>query len=524
MLNGMYYSHTGDKAKADQYFRDAIRLGKSGKEKFDLANAYEQYSKFLLKTGDYKNAYRNLDRQKELNDSLYDKEKLKKADQAGIDLRLDEYKRQVDRIEGEKDAQSQSLRKSEIIALLFAVIVMILLLLLYTFYRNINFRKKANANLTQANEELIVAHRKAEEASRLKTQFVSTISHELRTPLYGVVGITNMILDEHKELASSPHLTSLQINKIEENRMVLEMHTFNVSDEVNTVVNSLKYIATKNANQVVVDVDRNIPEFLIGDKLRLAQILMNLVSNALKFTRNGGVLITAKLVRTFGKMHYVEFCVRDNGIGIADADQAKIYEKFVQIGRRDDDYQGTGLGLSIVKRLVELFESQIRLESKLNEGTTFSFTIGFESDPEKTRELVSEIEVDLNSSETMRVLVVEDNKINQMVTRKILEKNNFMCDIADDGLIALRMVEKEEYDIILMDINMPVIDGFETTRRLRSMGVIMPIVALTAFDKEEITEAAISAGMNDIIIKPFDPVKLFQIISIHVNKRRNAGN
>lgn len=539
LLNGMYYSHQGINRKAEDYFLKAIKLGTEGKEKFDLSYSHEEYSKFLLKNGRYKEAYEHLAKFKKISDELYNQNKLKKADVAGLNLELDEYKREIDKIEIEKEAQASSLRKSQIIAILFFGILLILLLLLYTLYKNNIFKKKANAELTIANEGLMIANEKAEEASVLKTQFVSTISHELRTPLYGVVGITNMILDEHKELADSPHLNSLkfsaryllslvndilQINKIEEKRIVLETMTFNISDEITTIAQSLDFIANRNENGIKIHVDEAIPEFLIGDKLRFSQILMNLTSNALKFTRKGTVRIEARQVRIEGKKHFIEFKIVDNGIGIAKEDQAKIYDKFVQIGRKDDDYQGTGLGLSIVKRLIELFESEIRLESKLNEGTTFAFTIGFESDPAKTQEIINNIDVDLTSSQILRVLVVEDNKINQMVTRKIIEKNNFKCDIVEDGLTAISMLETEAYDIILMDINMPIINGFETTRRIRALGITTPVVALTAFDKQEITEEAVSCGMNDIIIKPFEPVKLFQIINNQIVKKRNAGN
>lgn len=539
LINGMYYSHIGDKPKAKAYFQTAIKLGTNGTEKFDLAYSHEEYSKFLLKNGDYKNAYENLALFKKISDEIYDQEKLTKAGIAGLNLELDEYKRAIDKIEIEKETQALSLKKSQIIVVLFLVALLVLLLLLYTLYKNNIFKRKTNFELTVANAELIVANQKAEEASLLKTQFVSTISHELRTPLYGVVGITNMILDEHKELANSPHLNSLkfsaryllslvndilQINKIEEKRIVLETLTFNVPDEISIITNSLQFIAMKNENIIDINVDAAIPEFLIGDKLRFSQILMNLTSNALKFTKKGTVTISAKKQKTVGSTHYIEFKIADNGVGIAKEDQAKIYDKFVQIRRKDDDYQGTGLGLSIVKRLMELFESEIHLESELHVGTTFSFTIGFEEDAKKTREIINNIDVDLTSSEILRVLVVEDNKINQMVTRKIIEKNNFKCEIVDDGLEAIKLLQVETYDIILMDINMPVINGFETTRRIRAMGITTPIVALTAFDKGEITEEAMSCGMNDIIIKPFEPVKLFQIINSQIIKRRNAGN
>jgi len=538
MLNGMYYGYKDEKKKANSYFINAIKLGNIEGEKSDLSYSHQEYSKFLLKNGDYKKAYENLELYNKMTEKLYNAEKLKKANVAGINLELDEYKREVDKIEIEKNLQSQSLKKSRIIGILFIIALLVLLLLLYSLYKNYRFKKKANNELTIANAELIIAKENAEEASLLKTQFVSTMSHELRTPLYGVIGITNMLLDEHKELANSPHLSSLKfsaryllslvndilhINKIEENRIVLESHTFNVSDEINMVKNSLSFIAQNNNNTITVKIDPTIPEYLIGDKLRFSQILMNLVSNALKFTKNGEVLVTADLVKIENKSHYIKFQVEDNGIGIAEADIDKIFEKFVQVGRNENDYQGTGLGLAIVKRLLTLFKSDISLESEVGVGTTFKFTIVFDYDPHKTNELINNIRVDLSSSQIFNILVVEDNKINQTITKRIIEKNNCSCIMVDDGFQAIEMLNKENFDVVLMDINMPLMNGFETTRKIRSKGIKTPIIALTAFTKDEITEEAISAGMNDIIVKPFEPLKLFQVINDQINKTTNAG-
>ncbi|MDI5897028.1 response regulator [Flavobacterium yafengii] len=538
MLNGMYYGYKGNDNKATSSFLNAIKFGNEGNEKSDLSFSYLEYSKYLLKKGDYKNAYENLARYNIITDELYNKEKIKKANLAGINLELDEYKREIDKIETEKEAQLQSLRKSKIIVLLFGIVFCILLLLLYTLFKNNNFKKKANAELSQTNIELLVAKEKAEEATVLKSQFVSTISHELRTPLYGVVGITNMLLDEHKELVNSPHLSSLkfsaryllslvndilQINKIEDNRIILENLTFNISDEINMIKSSLSFIAKTNDNNVQVDVDPNIPEYLIGDKLRLSQIIMNLVSNALKFTKKGEVIISVNLVRVEGKSHFLEFKIQDNGIGIHTADQEKIFDKFVQVGRKETDYQGTGLGLSIVKQLLGLFNSDISLESAVGKGTSFKFVIAFEFNPERTTEIINNILVDMSSTQVVNVLVVEDNHINQVITRKTIEKNNYKCSVVDNGYAALEILEKENFDVILMDINMPLINGFETTRKIRLKGIDIPIVALTAFDKAEITEEALSAGINDIIIKPFDSIKLFEIISILISKPKSIA-
>lgn len=533
MLNGMYYSYKKDSEKAESYFKTAIKLGNEGKEKSDLSFSYQEYSKFLLQKGRYKEAYENSELYHDITNEIYNTNKIKKAKKAGIHLELDDYKREIEKIETETKLQKQIIKKSRIILLLLILAFGVLLLLLYSLFKNFNFKKKANNLLVTANEELLIAKEKAEEASKLKTQFVSTISHELRTPLYGVIGITNMLLDEHKELANSPHLNSLkfsaryllslvndvlQINKIEENRIVFERLAFNIPDELNLIKNSLSFIAKNNKNNLILDIDKKIPEYLIGDKLRLSQIIINLTSNALKFTKNGEVSIIANLSKIEGKLHYVAFQIKDNGVGIAEEDQAKIFDKFVQIGRNEEDYQGTGLGLTIVKQLLELFGSKIEIDSKIGEGTTFSFTIAFDFDPDKTIEIINNIVVDLSSNQAYKILIVEDNKINQLVTLKILKKANYLCTIVDDGFQALNILEKERFDAILMDINMPIMNGFDTTRKIRLSGVHTPIIALTAFSKTEITEEAISAGMNDIIIKPFEPQKLFRIINSQISK------
>lgn len=534
---GKYYSFLNQNDKAEQFFIEAVRLSKKNTLKIvniNICELYNDIANFYKKNKNYEKAYYFLDLHNNLKEQVYKIERFKRVKAAGSEIELNEYQRQIDKIELKNYQQSKDLKDSKLIVLLFIVILFILLLLLYSLYKNNNLREQTNEALKEANTELKIAKDKAEEASQLKTQFVSTISHELRTPLYGVVGITNIILDEHKELADSPHLNSLkfssryllslvndllQINKIEENKIILENMIFNINDELITIVDSLEFIAVKNNNNLITEIDSKIPEFLIGDKLRLSQVFINLISNALKFTKDGTVSIFAKLERIENFKHFIHFEVIDTGVGIAKEDQKKIFEKFVQIERKEGDYQGTGLGLSIVQKLIELFGSEIHIESEVNKGTKFSFTIGFDSDESKKNEIINNIDVDLSLNQFYKILVVEDNKINQIVTKKILETNNFKSTILDDGYAAINLLENEYFDIILMDINMPIINGYETTRIIRKKGITTPIIALTAFDKEEITEQVLSAGMNDVIIKPFEQAKLFQIINNLINKK-----
>jgi len=538
LLLGIYASNTNEKAKSEQHFFTAKAIAEQNGFDANLINIYENLVRHYKKYEDAKNVELYQSKLDSLNKVVYSEDKIDNLKKAASQIEIQEYKIQLGKIEKENEQHQKTLKDSKLIVILFIVILIILLLLLLTLYKNIKLREQANLELTQANEALMEAKERAEEASQLKSQFVSTITHELRTPLYGVIGITNIITDEHKELTNSPHLKSLkfsakyllslvndilQINKIEEKRVVLENLIFNLTDEITTIQNSVEYIADKNNNKLTVEIDTAIPEFLIGDKLRLSQIIMNLLSNALKFTKNGDVILTADLKEVVDKKYFIEFKVKDTGIGIAKEHQDKIFDKFVQIERKEEDYQGTGLGLSIVSRLVELFESEISLESEENVGTTFFFTIGFEYDEEKSREIINNIEVDLSEVHTHNILVVEDNKINQMVTKKIIQNSHMTCTIVDDGYAAIVALERERFDLILMDINMPLINGFETTRKIREKGITIPVIALTAFDKQEVTEEAISAGMNDIMVKPFEPSKLFQVISNNIKNKESVS-
>jgi len=420
-LLGIYTTNLGKKNEAEQYYATSEKIAR--KNEFDsyLINIYENLVRHYKQFNDHEKAKEYKAKLDSLSKVVYSADKLDKVQKAAIQIELDEYKMQLERVEQANDLHQKSLKESKLIVILFIVILIVLLLFLLTLYKSIKLREQANFELKKANEELVLAKEKAEEASQLKSQFVSTITHELRTPLYGVIGITNIILDEHKELGNSPHLKSLkfsakyllalvndilQINKIEEKRIVLENLIFNLADEITLVKNSIEYIADKNNDKFSVEIDTAIPEFLIGDKLRLSQIIMNLASNALKFTKNGEVIISADLKRVEGKVYFIEFKVKDTGIGIAKEHQEKIFDKFVQIERREEDYQGTGLGLAIVSRLMELFNSEIHLESEENVGTTFTFTIGFEYDEDKSREIINNIEVDLSTSSIYNILVV----------------------------------------------------------------------------------------------------------------------
>jgi signal transduction histidine kinase/CheY-like chemotaxis protein len=535
-----YYNHLLNDDKAEEYYLKTLEYCSKNDIEFiktHVLNTYKDVSNFYFRKNDLRKAYDFLKKHDSLKDIVYSQERSLSLNLEGSKIEKNEVKRKIERIEEEKKIQEGKLKNTRTIMMLFFIIFSILFLLLFLLIKNNKQRAKSNLSLKLANDELKIAKEKAEEASNIKTQFISTISHELRTPLYGVIGITDIIAEEHKELHNSKHLKSLKFSakyllalvndilkvyKIEEQKVVLENTIFNLEDELETIVDSLQIIANKTENELIFEVDKNIPEFLFGDKIRLSQILINLISNSLKFTKKGTVKITAYINEVTTSGVIMKFQVIDNGIGIPIIYQDKVFDKFVQIERKEDDYQGTGLGLTIVKKLVGLFKGEVSFESEEDKGTTFTVYLPFDSGVEKAKEIINLSEVDLSNYSNYKILVVEDNKINQVVTKKLLENHKFICTIVDDGYKAIELLKTETFDAILMDINMPKINGFETSKIIRKTDLNIPIIAVTAFDKQEIEERLNDAQINDVIVKPFEPSKLFQIIYRLINNNEKV--
>ena len=524
MLNGMGFAAKNDKKNANANFLNAIAIAKSNNLEIDLFSIYEEYATFLLSIKEYKNAYYYQEKFHEIKEKS-DKDRFSASAKNFVNnIDADVYKNEFFRSEAENKNQKEIIKKTSIINWLFGVTMIFLILILLLLFKNFRIKNKNSKLLVSQNQKLALANFKAIESSNLKSQFVSTISHELRTPLYGVIGITNMLLDEKSTPFERKHLKSLEfsanyllslvndilhLNKIEEQEFELAKQDFDISDEVNLIINALSFSLENNNNTVSVNIDSNIPKILVGDKTRLNQILINLLGNALKFTKNGTIKITVSLVKMIENNCEVKFIISDNGVGIAKEDQEKIFDKFVQVGKANADYQGTGLGLSIVKKLIQLFDSTIKLESEIGKGTTFSFAIQFDT---KKQSNIDNTVIDYNPKNLpIKVLIVEDNKINQLVTKKIIEKFKASCVLADNGFQAIELLKTEVFDIILMDINMPEIDGFETSKLIRKNGITIPIIALTAYSKNEIMEKALQSGINDVLIKPFEESKLYEI-------------
>jgi PAS domain S-box-containing protein len=376
--------------------------------------------------------------------------------------------------------------------------------------------------------ELIAAKEEALQLSRAKDMFISVMSHEIRTPLNAVIGMSHLLLDGAKLESQQENLEVLKFSsdnlltlindvldftKIETGNVELEHSEVHLRDMIQSISASLQYKTKEKNIYLQAQINDNVPEVVMGDSTRLSQIILNLASNAVKFTDQGGVTIGLEAIDQTRKKVRIRFSVTDTGIGIASDKLNTIFESFKQADSSTTrKYGGTGLGLAISKRLIELHDSRINVDSVPGEGSTFWFTITFnKTDNKKSNN--TNVETGLNIS----VLVVDDNQINRLLINKILTKWGATIDFAENGLQAVNKIESQKYDAILMDIHMPEMGGLEATQIIRNKPEPyfkqLPIIALTASMLTSQMGDIGNAGMNDYILKPFEPKILFEKLS-----------
>ncbi len=381
------------------------------------------------------------------------------------------------------------------------------------------------------------------QASRAKSDFLANMSHELRTPMNGVIGMTELLGDtelvgDQKVLlshirTSADHLLSvindiLDFSKIEAGMMIIEKIPFDLRNCVEEIrIISGSRVQEKGLKLNIL-VDPDLPTNVIGDVVRIRQVLINLVGNAVKFTSEGKIEVTVSQVENGDNDLRLMFSVLDTGVGIADEKQAKVFEHFTQADSSTTrSFGGTGLGLAICKQLVELMGGHIDLESELGVGSRFFFTLTMKAAEDENQPAVKPVLALAVPSETpepargLRVLLAEDNPINQVYARKVLDKLGAVSTVANNGQEAVDLVQQQEFDIVLMDCQMPQMDGYEATRQIRRLQgayAELPIIALTAFAMAEDRDICIAAGMNDYVTKPVDRKVLIRTITKWVKK------
>ena len=515
------------------YLNKALDLNSKTENLEQKSNILLALSTLHEKTLDKNNAYSYLKQHLNL------KERIEILNDKRLDI--DDYTkfRESERLKEiiQADNKNKELQKasrfSKLISILAIALISILSLLSLSLYKNNIIRNQSNLLLQEKNKELEIAKNKAEKASKARAEFLSTVSHELRTPLNAINGITHLLLQENPRETQMDYLTSLkfsgdyltkfineilEINKIESHKVQIEYTSFNLKKLLRNIQNSLKELAQVNNNSFIFEIDPAIPDYLIGDITKLSQIILNLINNARKFTKSGVVTVIAKLDSKTDKKATIHFEITDTGIGIPEDQLHSVFDSFsqgsIEVNRK---YGGTGLGLTIVKKLTKILGGQIKLKSTVGKGSTFSFHLLFEISTQLSRiETKPKADDDQAKLLNKKILLVEDNKINQMISKKMLERKGITCITIDCGEEAIEAARNNKFDLILMDVHLPGMNGTVATQEIRLFDTATPIIALTAISLDENRDMLLSFGMNDVITKPFIPEEFYTVIAEYI--------
>jgi PAS domain S-box-containing protein len=384
--------------------------------------------------------------------------------------------------------------------------------------------------------ELLLARKKAEEAARAKADFLSMISHEIRTPMNAIIGLSGLLLQTELSSEQQKYITLLQsssenllgllnnildFSKIEAGKVTLEERRFDIRQLIYGIFYSLNLKAEEKRLATQVEVDERLPTWLIGDPIKIGQVLANLLSNAIKFTETGLVKLSLRVREQLSGTVCVDFKVADTGIGIPEDRQAQVFEEFTQASYDISlKYGGTGLGLAICQKLLELYGGKLGLESAPGRGSTFSFSLRLKVSQEAEAAAcpVTESSPKAQSLSGLKVLVAEDNSVNVFVLSQYLRKWGVDFDVVGNGKLAVQKVQETPYHLVLMDLQMPEMDGYEATRTIRHLPderlQRLPIIALTASNRIGLEDRVESAGFTDFAGKPFKPEDLFAKLAL----------
>ncbi len=526
---GKIYYKLKDKTKAIEFIVKSNELAQKQNLKKNLKENYGLLSDIYGSTDDYKKSLEYHKLFTLYKDSILNETTSLNITRAQTEFDFERKNQEIKLLQKNTEIQqekikTQTTQRNSLVIL----IVVIFMLLLFIYYR---YSEK-----NKSQDQIIRAKEIAEKARETQEQFLANTSHEIRTPMNGIIGMTNQLKDTPLTVDQREYLSAinesansllviindlLDLSKINAGKMTFEILPFHIAELFKNLIYSLQFRSAEKNIRLVSSIDEKIPSVLFGDSVRLNQILLNLIGNAIKFTEKGEVKIVAKLLKDDGKKVLILFSVQDTGIGIQEQKLNTIFDSFTQASSQTNrKYGGTGLGLAIAKQLIEQQGGTISVSSKVNQGSVFLFTLPFKTREKGNKKLKPEIGGVNNFNKPdlfgISILIVDDNKINQRVAALTLQKWNVNVELADSAKMAFNILDKKKADLILMDITMPEIDGFEATQYIRNkMSASLkniPIIAMTASALVGDREKCISMGMNEYVSKPFNPEELYNKI------------
>ncbi|MFC4635340.1 ATP-binding protein [Dokdonia ponticola] len=513
--------------QAIEYILKSMKVGKGKYQEETLLNNFTNLIDAYENTGQYEKLNVIRKRYDSLRDKRYEADKILQQQIARSKFNLDQYEQDLKASELERQLAEQKASKSKLLSIfsltLGGILLLILALLLYVRRKRFKLLKDLKAK----NAQYLEAKEKSERLTQAKTQLFSTISHELRTPLYGIIGLSSILLKDPKFQNNLEDLTSLKfsadyllalvndilnLNKLDsQSGQHIQNSNFKLESLIHNITQSFEFINQQNNNSVYIDIDPTIPKILLGDQTKVSQVLMNLVSNASKFTQDGRIDIIVKKHYIDDKKVSLSFSIMDTGIGIPEEQKEKIFEEFTQ-GANYSEYEGTGLGLPIVNKILAILGSKLMFESTYGKGTTFSCILTFSRGAADMPEDTNREDVCVKKLQDKKILIVDDNKINQLVTQKVLEQHGMLHGVANNGLDALEKVKEHAFDAILMDVNMPVMNGLDSSKAMRDFGLNTPIIALTAVNAVNPEKDFGTYGIDDAIVKPYRTEQLLELL------------
>ena len=538
--------------KAAIYADSAIVIQKELGDLYLLQDSYISNSICYEEIGEYKGALEHYKKYVAIKDSIFNLEKDKKLTQLSMKYEFDK-KQATDSLQHAVENNMNQLRLQKQKTLTYAGFIGMALVafLLFFVFKNYNNQRKSNLRLQAAQKEILEQKERAEQSERFKQQFLANMSHEIRTPMNAVMGMTNLLIDKNPRSDQQHYLEGirksseillhiindiLDLSKIESGKMELEKIDFSLLQTVDQVIETLRHKADEKGLHLLSEIDGSIPDVLIGDPVRLNQIILNLAGNAIKFTEKGSVQIKVSLASGDpSTMMNIRFSVIDTGIGIPKDKLETVFESFKQANSSDTrKYGGTGLGLSISRQLVELHGGEIKIESEEGAGTTFSFILSFEkgSGERLHKQLNAHAHIDGHILDGLKILIADDNEYNRIVAEDTLKsKADVTIETASNGHEAIELLKVHEFDIVMMDVQMPEMNGFEATTFIRtnlfSLKKDIPIIALTASVLRTDLDKCRQAGMNSYIPKPFSASQLIlgiaEVLDIKVRTLENSG-